>query len=411
MPRNADELVALLDLETIDDDLFRGAADADRAAARLRWPGGRPGAGRGRRGPSTRRTSSTRCTPTSCSPATPRPRPSTTSSNLRDGRSFATRRVLGAPARTADLRDDRQLPARRGGLRPPGADARRCPGRTRPDPPGAVAPTATSTEWDVVDLRYVGSSGDGGPDGRRRTRRGSGSGCGSPTPLPDDPFLHVAAFTYALRHDADGRGRSRRTACPLRRPARRSSPRSTTRSGSTGPSAPTSGGSTTRSRRRPRARRGLVLGPGLHPGRHARRHRRPGGPDAAGCGPRKGAARVSCHRGAGRPARPRGTSTSTSSAAGPARLAPPAGLRRPGRRAGAHRGHPHRGPGVRRALAALLLPAARRLRGADRLRRRADPRRPLLPDPPGGGPPARPADLLPDRSTSSGPRRASSTRT
>ena len=42
---------------------------------------------------------------------------------IRDGRSFATRRVLGAPARPADLLPDRQLPAPRGGLRPPGRDA------------------------------------------------------------------------------------------------------------------------------------------------------------------------------------------------------------------------------------------------------------------------------------------------
>ena len=53
--------------------------------------------------------------------------------------------------------------------------------------------------------------------------------------------------------------------------------------------------------------------------------------------------------------------------------------------------------GVRRALAALLLPAARRHRGADHLRRGAAPRRPLVRHPPGGGAPARPADLLPDR--------------
>ena len=60
-------------------------------------------------------------------------------------------------------------------------------------------------------------------------------------------------------------------------------------------------------------------------------------------------------------------------------------------------GGPHRRPEVRRALAALLLPAPRRHRRADRLRRRAPARRPLLRHPAGGGPPARPADLLPDR--------------
>ena len=92
-------------------------------------------------------------------------------------------------------------------------------------------------------------------------------------------------------------------------------------------------------------------------------------------------------------------------------VGPGPGLRRAGGRAGAGGRHPQRGPGVRPALLPLLLPAARRLRGADHLRRAADPRRPLVPHPPGHGPPARPADLPPDRSTSRGPRRGSTTRT
>ena len=71
-------------------------------------------------------------------------------------------------------------------------------------------------------------------------------------------------------------------------------------------------------------------------------------------------------------------------------------VRRPGGRPGADGRHPD-GPGrLRRALAALLLPARRRLLRADRVRRRADPRRPVVHDPPGRGAPARPADLLPD---------------
>ena len=57
---------------------------------------------------------------------------------------------------------------------------------------------------------------------------------------------------------------------------------------------------------------------------------------------------------------------------------PAAGLRRPGGRAGAGRGRAHRGRRARRALPAQLLPAARRHRGADRVRRRAGPRRTVL---------------------------------
>ncbi len=76
-------------------------------------------------------------------------------------------------------------------------------------------------------------------------------------------------------------------------------------------------------------------------------------------------------------------STRTSSA-GASRHRPGPGLRRAGGRAGAGGRRPHRG---RRSSSPhslpLLLPAARRLRRADHLRRRAAPRRPLVPDPPG----------------------------
>ena len=65
-----------------------------RAAARLRRAGGRAGADRRRPHRRPGRTSRTRCTPTSCCPATRRCRSSTTSSGIRDGRSFATRRVV-----------------------------------------------------------------------------------------------------------------------------------------------------------------------------------------------------------------------------------------------------------------------------------------------------------------------------
>ena len=80
----------------------------------------------------------------------------------------------------------------------------------------------------------------------------------------------------------------------------------------------------------------------------------------------------------------------------PARHRAPARLRRPGGRPGGGGRRPAAStPAVRPALAALLLPAARRPGRADRLRRRAHPRRPLLRDPAGHGAPARPADLLP----------------
>ena len=96
----------------------------------------------------------------------------------------------------------------------------------------------------------------------------------------------------------------------------------------------------------------------------------------------------------------------------PARHPAPAGVRRPGRRAGRWSPAPAPWtPPLQRALAAQLLPAARRHRRADRVRRRADARRPVVLDPPGGGPPARPADLLHDGELPGARGRASTTRT
>ena len=63
-----------------------------------------------------------------------------------------------------------------------------------------------------------------------------------------------------------------------------------------------------------------------------------------------------------------------------------------------------------RALAARLLPAPRRPDGADPLRGRPHPRRPLVHHPPGRGHPARPGDLQPVGRRSTCTRTASTTR-
>ena len=124
----------------------------------------------------------------------------------------------------------------------------------------------------------------------------------------------------------------------------------------------------------------------------------PGSTDRTPDRPRRRARTDRCpdRRRARRPARPRAHRRQPVPRQADTLTAAP-GLRRPGRGPGPGRGRPHRRPGVRRALAALVLPAARRHPGADDLRRREPPRRPLLRHPPRGGPPARPADLLPDR--------------
>ena len=80
MPSSADELVKLLDLETIDLNLFRGT-QPDTMLQRV-FGGQVAGAVAGGGGAHGRAAAAacTRCTPTSCGPATPPCRSSTTSS-------------------------------------------------------------------------------------------------------------------------------------------------------------------------------------------------------------------------------------------------------------------------------------------------------------------------------------------
>lgn len=201
MPRDADELVALLDLERLDDNLFRGhqmpsvlprvfggqaAAQALVAASRTVDPSyavhslhsyflqpGDTGA------------------PTIFDV-----------DNLRDGRSFATRRVLarqhGRPiyAMTANFQRaeegfDHQEPMPEVIAPEDAIDARAA---SRAADPGRDS--AMDSEWDVVDFRYVGSSADGRlpEDGEETARQRFWLRVSSA--LPDDPFWHVAAFTY-----------------------------------------------------------------------------------------------------------------------------------------------------------------------------------------------------------------------
>ena len=56
--------------------------------------------------------------------------------------------------------------------------------------------TSLDSEWDVVDFRYVGSSADGKlpPDDEHPARQRFWLRVSSP--LPDDAFWHLAAFTY-----------------------------------------------------------------------------------------------------------------------------------------------------------------------------------------------------------------------
>ena len=94
MPSSAAELVELLDIETLDTDLFRGQQPRHRPAARLRRAGRRPGADRRRSGPS-----SEGLEVHSMHAYFLRPGDTTIpiiydAERIRDGRSFETRRVV-----------------------------------------------------------------------------------------------------------------------------------------------------------------------------------------------------------------------------------------------------------------------------------------------------------------------------
>ena len=122
---------------------------------------------------------------------------------IRDGRSFVTRRVIGAPARPADLLHDRQLPDPRGRPRAPGPDAGGAPAPSRgcrwwswPAQRGPEAAEQWEREWSALDIRYVGITGQGLPEDPEHPARArlwirvDGE-------LADDPTVQQAAFTYA----------------------------------------------------------------------------------------------------------------------------------------------------------------------------------------------------------------------
>jgi acyl-CoA thioesterase II len=201
VPRDAAELVALLDLERIDDNLFRGAMGP---SALPRVFGGQVAAQALVAGARTVDPAYAVHSLHSyfLQPGDTGARIVYDVEMLRDGRSFATRRVLarqhGRPifALTANFQRAEEgydhhdvmpeVPSPEDSL-----DPRQLLAETLPE-----RDTSADSEWDVVEVRYVGSSGDGllaedaAHPGRQRLWMKVSSA------LPDDPFLHVAAFTY-----------------------------------------------------------------------------------------------------------------------------------------------------------------------------------------------------------------------
>ncbi|MCD4534919.1 acyl-CoA thioesterase II [Nocardioides sp. cx-169] len=200
MPRNAEELVQLLDLERLDDNLFRGR---QMPSSLPRVFGGQAAA---QAVVAATRTVDPAYAVHSLHSYFLQPGDTQAPTifdveNLRDGRSFATRRVLarqhGRPiyALTANFQIPEDgydhaepMPA----VVPPeeaidvrAAQRERDPGRD----------TTHDSEWDVADFRYVGSSANGLPSDDERPGRQQ-LWLRVSSALPEDPFWHVAAFTY-----------------------------------------------------------------------------------------------------------------------------------------------------------------------------------------------------------------------
>ncbi len=196
MPRTTAELLALLDLETIDDNLFRGTQPGSilprvfggQVAAQALVAADRTVEG----GYAVHSLHSYFLQPgDTAAPIV------YDVERLRDGRSFATRRVLarqhGRPiyVMTVDLqRPEEGFEHQDRVPEVPGPDeAIDINDRIR----GA---DGSFTEWDVLDFRYVGSSHDLLPADEDRPGRQQ-MWLRVNDRLPDDPLLHAAAFTYA----------------------------------------------------------------------------------------------------------------------------------------------------------------------------------------------------------------------
>lgn len=195
MARDAAELVDLLDLETIDDNLFRGA----------QLPTRRPMVFGGQAAAQALVAAARTVDPQYAvhslhsyflqagDPSTPT---IYDVEDLRDGRSFVTRRVIaqqhGRPiyAQTASFH-----------LEEPGFEHEESMPEV-PDPEDC-RPIASRTreqlhadQWAAADIRVVGNSSDGAlePDPMRPARQRVWLRVSSP--LPDEPLQHAAAFTY-----------------------------------------------------------------------------------------------------------------------------------------------------------------------------------------------------------------------
>ncbi len=196
VPRDADELVELLDLETIDDNLFRGA---QMPTTRPMVFGGQVAA---QALVAASRTVEEGYHAHSMhsyflQPGDPRTPTIYDVDDIRDGRSFVTRRVIaqqhGRPiyAQTVNFHKVE-----------PGLDHAEAMPDVPPPDHESVRPVSRQTQqelhadqWNVADIRFVGTSASGlEPDPRHPAQQRVWLRVSSR--LPDDPFWHRAAFTY-----------------------------------------------------------------------------------------------------------------------------------------------------------------------------------------------------------------------
>jgi acyl-CoA thioesterase-2 len=190
MPRDADELLELLDLETIDDNLFRGA----------QMPTTRPIVFGGQVTAQALVAGSRTVEPAYAvhslhsyflQPGDPSVPTIYDVENLRDGRSFVTRRVIaqqhGRPiyAQTINFHKDESGYEHEEPMPdvPSPADARPVGRRARGE--------EHADQWDVAEIRRIDTLED---DPARPARQRVWLRVSSP--LPEDPFWHAAAFTY-----------------------------------------------------------------------------------------------------------------------------------------------------------------------------------------------------------------------
>ena len=238
----------ILDLEQLEVNIYRGGVFSPESGFLQRTFGGHVA---GQSLVSAVRTVDrssrcTRCTATSCGPVIPGAHRSTVE-RLRDGGSFATRRVSAIQhgetifSMSASFQTDQSgiehqdaMPAA-----PPPDDLP----RLRSARSSTTRASASSTEWDVriVPRDQVDAAGKASQQQVWFRHR---------DPLPDDPVLHICALAYMsdLTLLGSAQVNTPRSATPRWR-------RSTTRCGSCARSGPTNGCSTTSRRRRLRRSR------------------------------------------------------------------------------------------------------------------------------------------------------------